>query len=83
MSKTSTDEATQADRKPMVNPLTAYAEEGRRAGIASRQRDTSRVDFHGRWLRDALALEAEENRREARKAYDDSYRVEATPPVRL
>lgn len=73
----------EAEAKPMFNDLAVYAETGKRAGIASRQRDTSRVDFHGRWLRDSLALEAPENRAAARKAYEDSYRAEATPSVRL
>lgn len=65
--------------KPMLNPLSAYEEAGRKAGTASRRKDICMVQFESRWMRRAIALEAEENRAAARKAFDDAYRAEATP----
>lgn len=64
---------------PMLNPLAAYQEAGQKAGKASRQRDTCTAQFHSRWMRSAIALEPEEHRAAARKAFDDAYRAEATP----
>lgn len=67
-----------------LNPLSAYEEAGRKAGIASRRRDTSTAEFHSRWMRTALGLEKDEaHRAAARKAFDDAYRAEATPTVAL
>lgn len=65
--------------KPMLNPISAYEEAGRKAGTASRRKDIGTVEFESRWMRRAIALEAEENRVAARKAFDDAYRAEATP----
>lgn len=69
-------------QKPMLNSIESYREAGRKAGQASRNRDASTVDFHSRWMRSALALEAEENRHAARCAFDEAYRAEATPSVK-
>ena len=69
---------------PQINPLIAYADAGRKAGIASRRRDASTAEFHSRWCRTALGLEHDEvHRAAARKAFDDAYRAEATPAVAL
>lgn len=67
----------------MLNPLSIYEDAGRKAGIASRRRDTSTAEFHSSWMRRAIALEPEVHRAAARKAFDDAYRAEATPPMTL
>ena len=62
-----------------LNPLSAYAEAGQKAGRASRNRDVSAAAFHSGWMRRAIALEGEEHREAARKAFNDAYSAEATP----
>lgn len=67
----------------MLNALTVYEEAGRKAGVASRRHDTACSEFHSRWARSAIALEQQEDKAAARKAFDDAYRLAATPKMAL
>lgn len=60
----------------MINSLDAYADEGRKAGAARNAGDEARADFHSRWMREALRLEAADDRPAARRAFDDAYKAE-------
>ena len=62
-----------------MNPIEIYAECGRKAGTAAKRKDMATVLFHQNWINRAIAMEAEENRAECRKAFSDSYRSEAMP----
>ena len=70
-----------------MNSLELYAEAGCKAGCkagrASKQRDPATAEFHSRWLRSAIALEADPYRTQARKVFDAAYSAEATPSVQL
>lgn len=56
-----------------MNELSAYAESGRKAGIAANEQDWSRVRFEQDWLRRAQALETEAYAREANLAWRTAY----------
>ena len=66
----------------MINSLEIYRDTGEKAGKAQRHHDSALASFHHDWLRKALALEEPADREQARKAYDDAYRMAATPEHR-
>ena len=57
----------------MINSIESYTEAGVKSAKARNQRDEACSDFHRRWFSQAVALESEEDRVIARKAYDDGY----------
>ena len=58
----------------MINTLEVYKSTGERAGTSAKRRDIASVQFHNRWLANALASEKGEDKRLARAAYDEAYR---------
>lgn len=80
------DKSSQAQNPPPPNPvrlnsIEVYADAGTKAGLASKRRDAACVSFHSDWAKRAICLEAPEYRQAARKAFDDAYREQATPPI--
>lgn len=67
----------------MLNDISAYTEAGQKAGLARKQRDQGRVSHWSDWARRAIALEKPEDREAARKAFDEAYSLECTPPTML
>lgn len=57
-----------------MNPVSAYAEAGEKAGRARRQGDEATARFHSDWARRATALESGTNKDEAKSAFDTGYR---------
>lgn len=74
---------TQVETKPkMVNSVEAYVDSGKRAAKAMNDRDMSRYDFENGWFRRAKALESDEGKLLAQRAYDEGYTyARVVPPV--
>ena len=64
-----------------MNGIDIYAQAGKCAGKARKQSDESCARFHTDWMLAAIRLESPKYAIEARKAFDDAYRLEATPKV--
>lgn len=64
-----------------VNPLEVYADAGRKAGRARKNRDEACARFYTDWLRRALALESNVWSQMAKKAFDEAYTDEASPSL--
>ena len=57
------------------------SERGRAAGLAAKREDWSFVSEESRWIRKAIALAPEDERRDLRFYYDNAYRVAAHRPL--
>jgi hypothetical protein len=58
-----------------LNPLEVYAEAGRKAAEAVNENDWARSKFHSGWMRKAIALETDQWKQMARKAFDEAYKT--------
>lgn len=66
----------------MLNPITAYAECGKRAAIARNEGDEARYTHEKRWCTSALGLEKSGDREFALIAYNMAYSEHrAVPPI--
>jgi hypothetical protein len=57
----------------MLNHPDTYREAGKATAQARRQHDEARAAFHRQWFTRAQALEAETDRAEARRLFDEGY----------
>jgi hypothetical protein len=62
----------------MFNTIAAYIEAGEKAGIASKELDWSRCQSWFDHARKMWHLETADNRKLARKAFEDAYRAKAS-----
>jgi len=58
-----------------MNSIEAYADAGTAAGTARNHNDEPTARFHTRWARSAIRLEDSEYKQEARRAFDEAYKL--------
>lgn len=65
----------------MLNTIEIYQDSGRKAAQCQNVGDQAGYDFHRRWYRRALALEAVHDREAVSQAYDLAYKDNRNVPA--